>query len=48
MKYGWSGDMIGGWMGYRAGVDAVEERKLLNLPEIEHRSSSPKLSRNTN
>jgi hypothetical protein len=29
---------IGGWVGSRAGLDAVEKRKFLNLPELELRS----------
>jgi hypothetical protein len=32
---------IGGYMGPRAGLDAVEERKILPLPEFEARPSSP-------
>jgi hypothetical protein len=32
---------IGGWMAPRAGLDAVEKIKILSLPEIGPRTSSP-------
>jgi hypothetical protein len=32
---------IGGWMGPRAGLDVVQERKILPLPEFETWPSSP-------
>jgi hypothetical protein len=32
---------IGGWMGPRAGLDAVLRRKILSLPGIKLRSSRP-------
>jgi hypothetical protein len=32
---------IGGWVGLRAGLEAVEKRKTFTLPEIEPRPSSP-------
>jgi hypothetical protein len=31
---------IGGWVGLRAGLDAVEKREILRLPGIEHQPSS--------
>jgi hypothetical protein len=34
---------IWGWVGSRAGLDAVEKRKTLPLPGIERRPSSPSL-----
>jgi hypothetical protein len=36
-----STDWIGGWVGSRAGLDAVEKRKTLPLPRIVSRPSSP-------
>jgi hypothetical protein len=32
---------IGGWVGPRAGLDVVEKRKIMPLPGIEPRQSSP-------
>jgi hypothetical protein len=32
---------IGGWVGLRIGLNAIEERKILALPGIESRLSSP-------
>jgi hypothetical protein len=32
---------IGGWVGPKAGLEAVEMRKILKLPGIEARPSSP-------
>jgi hypothetical protein len=33
--------LVGGWMDPRAGLDGVEKRKILTLPEIESRPSYP-------
>jgi hypothetical protein len=40
MEKGPSTHRIGGWVGPRVGLDAVEERKNLALPEIEPGLSS--------
>jgi hypothetical protein len=37
---------IGGWVGSRAGLDAVAEGKILAPPGIEPRSSRPQLDNN--
>jgi hypothetical protein len=36
---------IGGWMGSRTGLDAVEKRKILPLPGFEPQPSNPQLCR---
>jgi hypothetical protein len=33
--------LIGGWVGPRTGLDVVQKRKILPLPEIQPRPSSP-------